>query len=377
MAIGIELGRAWMRQSEAKKQRELQDEQRQRQEGLDEEAKLQRELQRTAMEASLRAQGIIPETEQEGITLPGLQVQQQGQGVGQATAPVQTNAQDPSRYKALTPGRVLDTQQTPEAKQARERAQQLLLAKQQESQTAALMRAAMGGDEDAKAKVLMQNPSFANTIFKPKEEKAPQRYQPTTREEALSFEEDRAKIAARYRPAQQPAAQSARSFTQAMRIADQYRNDPTVKNAAIIAENFEKIRGVAKAPSAAGDISLVFSYMKMLDPGSTVREGEFATAQNAAGVPDRVRNAYNKAQTGEFLSPKQRNDFIQQAMAVATAQRKLVGGVSKRYGAIASRYGVDPSEIVYDPFDVSLGATAPAPAGMTPEQWLKQIRGGK
>ena len=37
--------------------------------------------------------------------------------------------------------------------------------------------------------------------------------------------------------------------------------------------------------NAAGDMALIFSYMKMLDPNSTVREGEYATAEAAAGVP--------------------------------------------------------------------------------------------
>jgi len=39
----------------------------------------------------------------------------------------------------------------------------------------------------------------------------------------------------------------------------------------------------------------------MLDPGSVVRESEFATAQNAAGVPDQVRNMYNKVLSGTRL----------------------------------------------------------------------------
>jgi hypothetical protein len=35
--------------------------------------------------------------------------------------------------------------------------------------------------------------------------------------------------------------------------------------------------------------------MKMLDPTSVVREGEFATAQNAASIPIKIVNMYNKA----------------------------------------------------------------------------------
>ena len=50
--------------------------------------------------------------------------------------------------------------------------------------------------------------------------------------------------------------------------------------------NYSKIRTAQKADTAAGDLSLIFGYMKMLDPGSVVREGEFATAQNAGGISD-------------------------------------------------------------------------------------------
>lgn len=81
-------------------------------------------------------------------------------------------------------------------------------------------------------------------------------------------------------------------------------------------------RKVNSAPeSAAGDMALIFNYMKLLDPGSTVREGEFATAEQAAGVSDRVMNAYNKTLTGERLNPAQRADFINTAKSAYSAQR--------------------------------------------------------
>ena len=66
-------------------------------------------------------------------------------------------------------------------------------------------------------------------------------------------------------------------------------------------------RVLASKDDAAGDISLIFGFMKMLDPGSVVREGEFATAQNAAGIPDQIKNAYNRALSGERLNPKSAN----------------------------------------------------------------------
>ena len=73
---------------------------------------------------------------------------------------------------------------------------------------------------------------------------------------------------------------------------------------------YNRVQASAEDPSAAGDLALIFNYMKVLDPGSTVREGEFATAQNAGGVDDRTMAWYNKIIRGERLSNKQRKDFV-------------------------------------------------------------------
>ncbi|MCJ2102387.1 hypothetical protein [Methylobacterium sp. E-046] len=101
--------------------------------------------------------------------------------------------------------------------------------------------------------------------------------------------------------------------------------------------------------SPASDMSLVFGYMKMLDPGSVVREGEYATAKNAAGVPEQVLNAYNKARNGEFLSDRQRQDFLGQAQELYGTARHTADGVAERYRGLAQQYGVSPDRSVYMP----------------------------
>lgn len=121
------------------------------------------------------------------------------------------------------------------------------------------------------------------------------------------------------------------------------------KKAQDVAVSYGKLKRVASGtPSAAGDMSLVFSYMKMLDPGSTVREGEYANAQNAAGVPDKIRNAFNKAIDGELLSPDQRKDFLNQAKSMMTEQVGRYKAFSAPYTKLADKYGIDPSEVVLD-----------------------------
>ena len=117
-----------------------------------------------------------------------------------------------------------------------------------------------------------------------------------------------------------------------------------------LAQAFRKVEAAALNPSAAGDISLVYGYMKILDPGSTVMQGEQATAQNAGSVPDSVRAMYNKALTGESLAPTIRQDFYAQARNIIESQRELSGDLMQRYTNVAREYKLNPNQIVYDPF---------------------------
>ena len=141
--------------------------------------------------------------------------------------------------------------------------------------------------------------------------------------------------------------------------------------------------------SGAGDIALIFNYMKMLDPGSVVREGEFATAETAGGAFAKVGNLYNKLLTGERLKDEQRNMFVKQSERLyqsAAGQEKVVRSGIER---IATGYGLKPENIFYE--SVETTPTAPGstvsvngknysrPANFTDAQWnaYKQSVGAK
>ncbi len=101
-------------------------------------------------------------------------------------------------------------------------------------------------------------------------------------------------------------------------------------------------------PSAAGDLAAIFNYMKVLDPGSTVREGEFATAQNAAGVPDIVRAQFNRLKNGEFLTPKQRGDFLNRSGLLFKKQEEQYNRNKEFYRGVAKRNGLDVRNVIPD-----------------------------
>lgn len=105
------------------------------------------------------------------------------------------------------------------------------------------------------------------------------------------------------------------------------------------------VRSLARK-TAAGDVSAVFAYMKVLDPGSVVREGEQATARNAAGIPERIRNAYNRTLTGESLTPEQRQDFLETSKSLFQAEQDKFTANRKVYEDIATRQGLNVLNVV-------------------------------
>lgn len=111
---------------------------------------------------------------------------------------------------------------------------------------------------------------------------------------------------------------------------------------------FDRVRASVEAPSAAGDLALIFNYMKILDPGSTVREGEFANAENSAGIPQRLRGQYNKVISGQRLAPEQRDDFFDRAGKLfdkaVTRQKKRVD----QFKGIAERNSLPVEDAIID-----------------------------
>jgi len=128
-----------------------------------------------------------------------------------------------------------------------------------------------------------------------------------------------------------------------------------------VRDAFAKTQAAAKDPTSMGDIALIFGYMKMLDPDSVVREGEFATAQNAGSIPDRIRNAYNKAMEGTRLNDGQRKDMINQARKVYGEQKKGQDKLDSKYRELSQSYGLKSSNVV-TAYDIDEGQQAGAPA---------------
>jgi len=156
-------------------------------------------------------------------------------------------------------------------------------------------------------------------------------------------------------------------FSREQGLRKEYTASPEYKRFDDVRASFERVRAGAQRDSGAGDLSLIFGFMKMLDPGSVVREGEFANAENTAGVPDRIRNLYNRVVSGERLQPGQRQEFVSTAGDLYQQEATRIGSLNERYSGIASGYQIDPSRVIVQPQKYEpLNLTPAAPPSASP-----------
>jgi len=107
-------------------------------------------------------------------------------------------------------------------------------------------------------------------------------------------------------------------------------------------DKFMQIKTFSEDPSAAGDIAMIFAYMKMLDPNSVVRESEYATAASAGPIVDaRTRGLYNRLLTGTRLLPEQRADFMRRSEDLYRNSLKGYNKNVNSYTDLATNAGLD------------------------------------
>ena len=130
---------------------------------------------------------------------------------------------------------------------------------------------------------------------------------------------------------------------------------------------------IAQAPTAASDIAMVFQFMKVLDPSSTVRESEYESAAGAAGVPGRVISYITKIKNGRFLTDEQRAEFLQVAQTLARARQNQYSGNLQRYRGIAERLRVDPRNVIPEPMKLNETRKDEDPAKLSDDELLKRL----
>lgn len=221
-------------------------------------------------------------------------------------------------------------------------------AARETNQTAQYLRS-IGRDD--LARVIEQNPSLAATIlqsmFDPSKgvvvQEGDRVINPTTGEVIFGGEPQ--------------AGFTSKQRDEAGKLVKDYVGNAATKDFQKQAGAYTRVVQSAKNPSGAGDLALIFNFMKVLDPGSVVRESEFATAAGARAeltraeesgevIPAIVAQAMQRFKEGTRLLPEQRQDFVKRAgmlyQGAVEQHAPFRSFYAEKVEAIAPGFGLPP-----------------------------------
>lgn len=135
-------------------------------------------------------------------------------------------------------------------------------------------------------------------------------------------------------------------FKDATDLRKEYQSLPEIKAFKEVQNAFDQINTGLASNTPAGDITAATKFMKLLDPGSVVRESELAIAMGATGLWDRATNYYDMLKRGTKLTAAQREDFRQTAKQLYDAARMRKQESEGLYSDIAQQGGLDPNLVI-------------------------------
>jgi hypothetical protein len=172
-----------------------------------------------------------------------------------------------------------------------------------------------------------------------------------------------------------------KTFAQEEKIRKEWQGRSKMYNE--LQGTFNTLQASASSANGPGDIALITGFMKMLDPGSVVRETEFATARDTAGLFTQLQNRLEKAQNGQLLSPQQRKEYVALSQKYLDSAQKKANQEKKDLGIVVKNYKLNPENVFGaeqappPPLPTSAtvgGQTYPRPANFTDAQWSDYLR---
>jgi hypothetical protein len=150
-------------------------------------------------------------------------------------------------------------------------------------------------------------------------------------------------------------------FTNEMKLGGAFKQEPIYKDFSDMKTAFTQVVSSLDQDTPIGDVAGATKIMKLLDPGSVVRESELGIAMAAAGRMDRLQNYFNRLVTGKPLTPTQREDFKSLANELYAAAGQSYNAKRAEYERFGNAYG-------FKNLGTALGAPATIPSIMRKPQ---------
>lgn len=144
-----------------------------------------------------------------------------------------------------------------------------------------------------------------------------------------------------------------KGFDNELKLRSDFKQEPVYKAHQEMQSAYSQIQQSLKQATPAGDLAGATKIMKLLDPGSVVRESELGMAMAATGLLDRVQNYASNIINGTKLTPKQRVEFQQLADALYGESVKAYNGKRGEYQKLGGEYGLNADRAIGAPASLS------------------------
>lgn len=137
-----------------------------------------------------------------------------------------------------------------------------------------------------------------------------------------------------------------KGFDNTLKLRGDFRSEPIYKAHQEVQSAHSQITQAIKQQSPAGDLAAATKIMKILDPGSVVRESELGMAMAASGMLDRLTNYAQMRISGQKLTPTQRQDFKALADSLLGESAKQYNSKRTEYEGIATRNDLNVADVL-------------------------------
>jgi hypothetical protein len=148
-----------------------------------------------------------------------------------------------------------------------------------------------------------------------------------------------------------------KGFENEMALAKAFKQEPIYKDYNDMQSAFGQVVSSLSQGTPIGDVAGATKVMKLLDPGSVVRESELGIAMAASGRMDRLQNYFTNMMSGQKLTPTQRDDFRALSNELYAAAGDTYNKKRQEFQGFGQAYG-------FRNLDAALGAPATIPSLM-------------
>jgi hypothetical protein len=148
-----------------------------------------------------------------------------------------------------------------------------------------------------------------------------------------------------------------KGFENEMKLGGAFKQEPIYKDFSDMKSSYGQVISALGQGTPIGDVAGATKVMKLLDPGSVVRESELGIAMSAAGRMDRLQNYFTNMMSGQKLTPTQREDFKALSNELYAAAGDAYNKKRKEYEEFGTAYG-------FKNLGTALGTPATVPSVM-------------